>query len=568
MNDTILLRRDGPVATLTLNRPDALNALDHAMIEALVARTTEVAGDDSVRVVVLRGAGKHFMAGGDIRTFAGELAERRRGAAAQLPADDRTRLHVAIEQLHRMPHPVVCGVHGAVAGFGLSLMNACDLVVAADDAYFASAYRHIALTPDGGGSWSLPRIVGLRKAMEIFLLGERFDAAEAARLGLVNRSFPLPELERRDRRHRALARHGAACIALRNAKRLVRDSLARTLSEQLEAEAVSFGSVHGDPGFRGGHHRVPRQAPAAVRSRVTKLRGYVANRRTAGARRWQVSRARPCSFRGGSRGIGLAIALRAARDGANVAIAAKTSEPNPKLPGTIHSAAAEIEQAGAAAGAKALPIVCDIRDEAAVQAAVDATVKAFGGIDILVNNASAISLTGTLATPMKRFDLMFAVNVRGTFLCSQACLPHLKRAAAAGRNPHILTLSPPLNLDPRWFKRPRRLHDREIRDEHVHAGHGRGIPRRRHRRQRAVAAHRHRHGGDRDDPGCAETKSRECASRRSWPTPRTRSSSATPERRPAISSSTTTCCARPASTDLTPYAMKPGARLLPDLFLD
>jgi citronellol/citronellal dehydrogenase len=155
---------------------------------------------------------------------------------------------------------------------------------------------------------------------------------------------------------------------------------------------------------------------------------------------------------GASRGIGLAIALRAARDGANVAIAAKTSEPNPKLPGTIHSAAAEIEKAGVAEGAKALPIVCDIRDEAAVQAAVDATVKAFGGIDILVNNASAISLTGTLATPMKRFDLMFGVNVRGTYLCSQACLPHLKRAAAAGRNPHILTLSPPLNLDARWFK--------------------------------------------------------------------------------------------------------------------
>jgi citronellol/citronellal dehydrogenase len=155
---------------------------------------------------------------------------------------------------------------------------------------------------------------------------------------------------------------------------------------------------------------------------------------------------------GASRGIGLAIALRAARDGANVAIAAKTAEPNPKLPGTIHSAAAEIEKAGLAAGAKALPIVCDIRDESAVQAAVDATVKAFGGIDILVNNASAISLTGTLATPMKRFDLMFAVNVRGTYLCSQACLPHLKRAAAAGRNPHILTLSPPLNLESRWFK--------------------------------------------------------------------------------------------------------------------
>jgi citronellol/citronellal dehydrogenase len=151
---------------------------------------------------------------------------------------------------------------------------------------------------------------------------------------------------------------------------------------------------------------------------------------------------------GGSRGIGLAIAVRAARDGANVAIAAKTSAPKPKLPGTIHTAAAEIEEAGG----NALPIACDIRDEAAVQAAVAATVAAFGGIDILVNNASAISLTGTAGTPMKRFDLMFGVNVRGTFLCSQACLPHLEASAAAGRNPHILTLSPPLNLEPRWFR--------------------------------------------------------------------------------------------------------------------
>jgi citronellol/citronellal dehydrogenase len=150
---------------------------------------------------------------------------------------------------------------------------------------------------------------------------------------------------------------------------------------------------------------------------------------------------------GGSRGIGLAIAVRAARDGANIAIAAKTSDPHPKLPGTIHSAAAEIE----AAGGRALPLLCDIRDDAAVASAAAATVERFGGIDILVNNASAISLTGTLATKMKRFDLMFGVNVRGTYACSQACLPHLVVAAKAGRNPHILTLSPPLNLDPKWF---------------------------------------------------------------------------------------------------------------------
>ena len=146
---------------------------------------------------------------------------------------------------------------------------------------------------------------------------------------------------------------------------------------------------------------------------------------------------------GASRGIGLAIALRAARDGANVAIAAKSDVPNPKLPGTIHSAAAEIE----AAGGKALAARCDIREEAEVQAAVAATVERFGGIDILVNNASAIWLRGTLDTPMKRYDLMHQVNIRGTFLCSQACLPHLRKAA----NPHILTLSPPLDMQAKWF---------------------------------------------------------------------------------------------------------------------
>jgi citronellol/citronellal dehydrogenase len=151
---------------------------------------------------------------------------------------------------------------------------------------------------------------------------------------------------------------------------------------------------------------------------------------------------------GGSRGIGLAIALRAAADGASVAIAAKTSDPNPKLPGTIHTAAAEIE----AAGGKALAIQCDLRDELQIEAAVNQAAETFGGIDILINNASAINLTRTDATPAKRFDLMFDVNVRGTFLTSQAALPHLRKSGAEGRNPHILNLSPPLSMKPIWFK--------------------------------------------------------------------------------------------------------------------
>ena len=151
---------------------------------------------------------------------------------------------------------------------------------------------------------------------------------------------------------------------------------------------------------------------------------------------------------GGSRGIGLAIALRAAKDGAKVAIAAKTTDPHPKLPGTIFTAAEEIVQAGGTA----LPIQCDIRDEEQIASAIEKTANEFGGIDILINNASAINLTPTLATPAKRFDLMFDVNVRGTFLTSQAAIPHLKKSAADGRNPHILTLSPPLSMKAKWFK--------------------------------------------------------------------------------------------------------------------
>jgi citronellol/citronellal dehydrogenase len=146
---------------------------------------------------------------------------------------------------------------------------------------------------------------------------------------------------------------------------------------------------------------------------------------------------------GASRGIGLAIALRAARDGANVAIAAKTTEPHPKLPGTVFTAATEIEKAGG----RALPCVVDIRFEDQVYAAVEKTVQTFGGIDVLVNNASAIHISGTVETPMKKWDLMHGINARGTFLCSQACIPHLKKSA----NPHILNNSPPLNMDPRWF---------------------------------------------------------------------------------------------------------------------
>lgn len=248
--DPVLLLRDGPVATLMLNRPDALNALDFAMIDALVARTADLAGDAGVHVVVLCGAGKHFMAGGDIRVFAESLQQEgpERERAFQAMAE---RVHAAIETLARMPQPVIARVQGAVAGFGLSLMNACDLVFAADDAYFASAYLALGVTPDGGGTYWLPRVVGSRRAAEIMLLGERLFAPQALELGLVNRVLPATELDAAvDAAARRLAMGPQR--AVRGVKRLLRRSPGATLSEQLAAEAASFGACAGTDDFVEG----------------------------------------------------------------------------------------------------------------------------------------------------------------------------------------------------------------------------------------------------------------------------------------------------------------------------
>jgi 2-(1,2-epoxy-1,2-dihydrophenyl)acetyl-CoA isomerase len=239
-NDTVILAHEGPVARLTLNRPAALNALDFAMVDALVAACDALARDGSIRAVVLAGTGKHFMAGGDVRTFHGSLvhppAERHR-----VFADLVDRIHYAIETFHRLEVPVIARVQGAVAGFGLSMMCACDLAIAADDAYFAAAYRQIGLSPDGGMSWSLPRLVGARRAAEILLLSERFGAQEALAMGLVNRVVPVAELDT------AVDKIVASLVAgprgaLARTKRLLRQSPTSALPEQLKAESASFAA--------------------------------------------------------------------------------------------------------------------------------------------------------------------------------------------------------------------------------------------------------------------------------------------------------------------------------------
>jgi len=261
MNDTIVLTRDGDIATLTLCRPDAMNTLNREMIDSLVAHSAAVAADGSVRCVVIAGAGAHFMAGGDLREFAGQLTQ---------PASERERyftamveyVHTAIENIQRMPHPVIAQVQGAVAGFGLSLMCACDLAIASESAYFTSAYRNIGLTPDGGATYSLPRLVGTRKAMEIVLLGERFDAQEGLRLGLVNRVVREGELASTVQSWAHKLASGPV-LAARNAKRLIHASSEATLATQLQAEAISFGRCAATNDFSEGLQsflakRVPR----------------------------------------------------------------------------------------------------------------------------------------------------------------------------------------------------------------------------------------------------------------------------------------------------------------------
>ena len=533
MNDTVLLARDGPVATLTLNRPDALNVArprDDRRARRAHGRSRR---RRSVRVVVVRGAGQHFMAGGDIRMFAGELeraaARAQRAASSGWSARSTRRSNACIGCRIRSS----ARVHGAVAGFGLSLMNACDLVIAADDAYFASAYRHIALTPDGGGSWSLPRLVGRARRWRSCCFGERFDAAEALAIGLVNKVVPRDELDAAvaARRNSLAAGPGSRC-ATRSASSANR-STARCPSS-LQAEAVSFGAMRRHRRFRRRHHRVPRPSgrrssgagDARQHATMTTLDGKT----LVHHRRFARHRPRDRGPRGARRRQ-----RRDRREDRRAQSKAARNDPHGRgrdRAGRRHGAADRLRHP---------------RRDAPCRRRSPRPSRAFGGIDILVNNASAISLTGTLATPMKRFDLMFGVNVRGTFLCSQACLPHLKASAAAGRNPHILTLSPPLNLDPRWFRDHVAYTMAKYGMSMCVLGmaeefRGDGIA-----RQRAVAAHGDRDGGRRDDPGRGGARRPDAQARDRGRRGARGADRATRARPPAASSSTKRCWPKPAS---------------------
>ena len=246
----VLLAREGAVATITLNRPQALNALDRDLTLGLMESISSVETDERVRCVVLRG-GEHFMAGGDLKWFK-SLAE------GKSPSENRAQFegfiqeaHAVILALRRMPKPAIASVRGAVAGFGMSLMMASDLVLASDNAYFTLAYTLVGVSPDGGSTFALPRIVGQKKAMEIALLGERFDAATAERLGLVNRVVPTERLDEETAKLALRLANGPTAVYART-KALLNGSLNATLESQLQREAEAFAQSASEPDFREG----------------------------------------------------------------------------------------------------------------------------------------------------------------------------------------------------------------------------------------------------------------------------------------------------------------------------
>jgi 2-(1,2-epoxy-1,2-dihydrophenyl)acetyl-CoA isomerase len=239
------------VAILTLNRPATLNALNGEMIAALEETTARAAADAEVRVVILRSSGEHFMAGGDLKWFADEIAGRDAEDIEGRMNEKLARVHATTLNISHMGKPVIAAVRGAAAGYGLSLIMACDFALAADSAYFTLAYCHIALSPDGGATWALPRLVGLRKATEIALLGDRFDAQTAAAMGLINRTVPAAELDAACLALAGRLKQGPA-RALARTKALLTQSFSSSLETQLAAEQADFARCAAEHDFAEG----------------------------------------------------------------------------------------------------------------------------------------------------------------------------------------------------------------------------------------------------------------------------------------------------------------------------
>lgn len=251
-NDTVAVEVQGAVAWITLNRPQSLNALNRDLVAAMMTVTTAIRDDTDIRAVVLRGAGDHFMAGGDIKYFKERLdADPGKTALRHEFEGLLNDVHAVILNMRAMPQPILASVHGAVAGAGVSFMLACDLVLAADDTFITLAYCHLGVSPDGGSTFALPRMVGLKRAFEIALLGDRFDAATAERWGLINKVVATTDLEGETIELAARLARGPT-RAHAHAKALLNASLERGLADQLDAETAAFADCTTTEDFAEG----------------------------------------------------------------------------------------------------------------------------------------------------------------------------------------------------------------------------------------------------------------------------------------------------------------------------
>lgn len=264
-NDAVLCNVADGVATITLNRPEALNALNQPMVEGLAAAVEAVGKDHAVRAVVVTGAGDHFMAGGDIKWFKERIDEEQDKAVIRREFERFIHpVHDIVTGMRTMPKPIVASVKGACAGFGVSLMAACDMAIAADDAVFTLAYVHIGVSPDGGSTFALPRAVGLKRAFEIALLGDRFDAATAVGAGLVNRAVPAADLDATTAKIAGRLAKGPTKVYGRT-KALLNQSLNSSLRDQLDAEAKSFAESASEPDFSEGLDAFVNKRPPAFK---------------------------------------------------------------------------------------------------------------------------------------------------------------------------------------------------------------------------------------------------------------------------------------------------------------
>ena len=415
------------IAGIEIARPEKKNALTQAMYLAMASAITAAVEDRSVRALLITGQPGIFTAGNDLEDFR---------SAPPLAAGSPTI--VFMQALLGCEKPVVAAVTGAAIGIGATMLLHCDLVYLSDQARLVFPFVTLGVVPEFGSSLLLPRLMGYARAPKNMLLAEPINALRRRRsarhcyrraaigrcaFACQGRGHPLQRAAAGRR-----ARHQAPDARRDRLRNFWRDGSGKLTVRRASAQS-----------------RGPRSAAGFLRASQTGLQPHMTDTATHSLTRSLAGKT--LFITGASRGIGLAIATRAARDGARIVLVAKTVEPNPRLPGTLASAAAQIE----AAGGEALIAPTDIRDENAIAAAVRDALDRFGSIDILINNASAISLTSTPETPMKRFDLLFDVDVRGTFACTQACLAALTRSAESGGNPQVLNLSPPLSLDPRWF---------------------------------------------------------------------------------------------------------------------